>query len=224
MLFATRTSMIETTIDQQKGPYHHGNLRSALIEASLRILREDGLDALSLRRAAREANVSPAAPYRHFKDKQTLLCSLSEYGFRELHKELEHSRLTNPGDLDAAGRAYVAFAQREPQCYRLMFTLNLQSDEESKAGLTEAGDLAFESLCSNIRQGIEIGSITPADESELALAAWSMVHGICMLMIDGSLSDRPTAQGPPEQLLTYCLNHFRNGWRGPATPPDQIQS
>ncbi|MCB1097272.1 MAG: TetR/AcrR family transcriptional regulator [Verrucomicrobiae bacterium] len=205
--------MEPTENDTNKSPYHHGDLRNALIQASLKVLREEGLDALSLRRVAREANVSPAAPYRHFKDKQSLLCSLATHGFHILHEDLEKARAAAPGCLDTAGQAYMAFARREPQCYRLMFTLNLPNDIPTADDLQPAGDLAFASLCTNIRTGMAAGLITEADENEIALAAWAMVHGICMLVIDGSLADRPSAQLPPERLLESCLRHFRHGWQ-----------
>ena len=98
-----------------KPPYHHGDLRPAMIEAGLKVLRKEGLHALTLRRVAREAHVSPAAPYRHFSDKQALLAAIAESGFRELHRLLETARAKRPGDPDAAGQAYLAFALKQPE-------------------------------------------------------------------------------------------------------------
>ncbi|MGK0185733.1 MAG: AcrR family transcriptional regulator [Verrucomicrobiales bacterium] len=165
------THMMDEAPDHTKSPYHHGDLRNALVEASLKVLKVEGLGALSLRRAAREAKVSPAAPYRHFKDKESLLCSLSAYGFAQLTGELDAAHSTAPGDLEAAGQAYMAFALREPQCFRLMFTLNLPSNDPAQQELKLAGDNAYASLLSNIRTGIRLGSIVDTDADELALAA-----------------------------------------------------
>src|SRR6187200_153435 len=97
---------------RKKTAYHHGDLRQALVEAGTKVLRKEGLHALSLRRVAREARVSPAAPYRHFSDKQALLAAISESGFRQLYGLLDAARQKSPGDLDAAGQAYLTFALR----------------------------------------------------------------------------------------------------------------
>ena len=196
-----------------KKSYHHGDLRSALIKAGLLVLQKDGLEALSLRRVAREAEVSAMAPYRHFKDKQSLLAAISEKGFLELYQMMEKAKESNPGDLDAAGQAYLAFAQKEPDTYRLMFTQNILCEGDIEDSLKEAGGSAFNSLVETIEIGIEKKRIDATNSVDLALGAWSMVHGVSMLLIDGILQDGPYGEISAENILDLCQSFFRKGWR-----------
>ena len=106
-------------------PYHHGDLRRALIEAARTIIVRDGAQALSLRGVAREAGVSPAAPYHHFKDKQELVLAVGQMGFEYLGVAME-AELAKADDsiaerLMAIGVAYVLFARDNPDLYRLMY-------------------------------------------------------------------------------------------------------
>lgn len=198
---------------RQKKAYHHGDLRPTLIAAGLKVLRKEGLPALSLRRVAREARVSPAAPYRHFKDKHALLAAISEDGFRQLYDLLNEARKARPGDVDAAGQAYLKFALRQPENYRLMFTQNVMCEGEPNESLREAGEQAFHSLVETIEEGMHEEKIKPTDSGQLALAAWALVHGVAMLLIDGALSNRSPAPLKPEQILAMCQSFFRQGWR-----------
>ena len=197
----------------QKNPYHHGDLRRALVESGLAVLKGEGLEKLTLRRAAREAGVSAAAPYRHFKDKKTLLAAIAENGFRELHAMLEDSNASAPGDLDRSGQTYLRFALKEPEVYRLMFTQNVLSDSAGAESLDEASSSAFGSLVATIEVGMAANLIQETDTTQLALAAWALVHGIAMLLIDGVLNDGPYGEIPPEDVLKSCQTLFRTGWQ-----------
>lgn len=197
----------------RKPAYHHGDLRNALVQAGIRLLRKEGLADLSLRQVAREAKVSPAAPYRHFPDKHALLAAISEHGFRQLHARLEGARSVAPGDLDAIGQAYLAFALKEPESYRLMFTQNVLCKDEPPESLQEAGEQAFHSLLATIETGQASGKIAAQDGAQLALASWALVHGVAMLLIDGALAKPPYDTLPPGQILAVCQSLFRQGWR-----------
>jgi AcrR family transcriptional regulator len=197
----------------RKSAYHHGDLRPALVAAGTKVLRKEGLHALSLRRVAREARVSPAAPYRHFTDKQALLAAISESGFIQLHGLLEAARQDRPGDLDAAGQAYLKFALRQPETYRLMFTQNVMCEGEPDESLKQAGEQAFNSLVQTIEEGIAAGKIVQTESPPLALAAWALVHGVAMLLIDGAVAKPPYDKIPPERVLEMCQRFFREGWR-----------
>lgn len=196
-----------------KTPYHHGDLRQALVDAGLKVLRDEGLEALGLRRVAREASVSPAAPYRHFKDKRSLLAAISEHGFRELHKRLETSNTDNPGDLDASGHVYQKFAIENPEIYRLMFTKNVMCDEDIDETLKKASANAFLALASTIEAGMQNGKIATTDQHQLALSSWALCHGVAMLVIDGILGGGPFADLTPEEILDQSQSYFRNGWQ-----------
>ena len=104
--------------------YHHGDLRSALLEAALATVERDGLEGLSFRQLARIANVSPGAPYHHFRDKSELLAMLAKRGFEALQAELERSHEAGCDPKDCLHRlveAYLGFARRSPKLYALLF-------------------------------------------------------------------------------------------------------
>ena len=112
------------TSSQPKPRYHHGDLRRALIDASLALIAEEGFSALTLREVARRAGVTHAAPYRHFADKEALLAAVAEEGFRAMASDMRErmDKETSPTErLLACGVAYVLFAVRHPSHFRVMF-------------------------------------------------------------------------------------------------------
>jgi len=168
--------------------YHHGDLRSALIDAAMRIVARDGAGSLSLRAVAKDINVSPAAPYHHFKDKQALLGAIAEAGLRQFNRALTRSakKARSPDErLRDLGVAYVVFATENPNLFEL-----IQSPEF--AGDSAPPDLAEERE-ENFRILFEtISACMPkASEGQLrtaCAAAWSLVHGIAVLAIDRRLN------------------------------------
>ena len=120
--------------------YHHGNLREALIEAGIRIINESGEDALSMRKVASACNVSHAAPYAHFKDKDELVEAIKESVTQQLMGELEdavQSAATAESAIVGMGRRYVAFFHNKPDYYKFLFgrqniTAHLKMDEKAK--------------------------------------------------------------------------------------------
>lgn len=161
-------------------PYHHGNLRQALLEAALIILERDGEAGLGLRDLARAVGVSPAAPYRHFDNRAALLEALAVTGFQRFTAAMDTVASTNPPDLlSAMGKTYVLFALNNAALFRLMFSPQLKRD--NRPGLRMAADAAFASL-SQIS-----GGNTP-DGRIAALAAWARVHGLAVLLLDGQIA------------------------------------
>ncbi len=152
--------------------YHHGDLRSALLAAAGEILEKQGLEALSLREAARRAGVSHNAPYRHFPDRNSLLAELAAQGFRELRQSLAGRQGRDMGE------AYVRFALSQPNRFRLMFGGRLEPKRH--AGLEAASRATNEALVAAFRAHPEI-----ADAEKTAAAAWSLVHGLAQLLLDG---------------------------------------
>ena len=160
-------------MDAETRRYHHGNLRSALLESARGIL-EEGASDLSLRAVARRAGVSHAAPYRHFPNHEALLVELAKEGFVELREELvaaagqkgvESDRIAN------IGAAYMRFAAKRPALARLMFGPQLPN-RDSFPELTAAADAI----------GNEIGNAL--HDNALGLAVWAAVHGLAMLILD----------------------------------------
>ena len=157
-----------------KRPYHHGDLRNALLDAARAILEEESLSALSLRAVARRAGVSHAAPYRHFPNHEALLVELAVEGFAELRQEIVEAATaqgSEPDRIAHLGAAYMRFVARRPALARLMFGPQLPNRERFPA-LAEAADAI----------GDEIGKAL--HDSALGLAVWAAVHGLATLVLE----------------------------------------
>jgi AcrR family transcriptional regulator len=164
--------------------YHHGNLKQALLKASLDLLRKAGPNAFTLREVARQAGVSHNAPYRHFRNKQALLAALAAEGFDRLTSAMTQAAGSASGSLERlhlSGRGYVEFALRYPQHFAVMFDAPTHFDQypETQA----AGARAFGTLVRYIEE-CQAEGVLPQGEAKLfALLAWSMVHGVAKLAI-----------------------------------------
>ena len=164
--------------------YHHGDLRNALLEASEQLLAKTGVAALSLREVAKQAGVSHAAPYRHFKDKAALMSGLAQSGFGRLGSVIRTAADKIPYDpeqkLVEAGVAYVHMALRHPGLMQLMFST--APGQEVDRELKQASMTTLEPLVDIINTGIEAGVFRDRDAHELALVAWTSMHGMAMLL------------------------------------------
>ena len=158
--------------------YHHGNLRSALLRAAGKILEKEGVGALSLREAARRAGVSHNAPYRHFEDRDALLAALAAEGFQMLAEAMSGHAGKEMGE------AYVRFALGHPQRFRLMFGGAVPMAKYPE--FHEAASATHRAL-------LEAFKDLPRPEIAAA-AAWSLVHGLAHLMLDGHLAGRSVAE------------------------------
>jgi len=162
-------------------PYHHGDLRRALVDAGRRLLEVEGGASISLRAVAREAGVSPAAPYHHFRDKSELLDALAIEGWDQLAVQTRAALAeAAPGRdlLVTLGVAYVQFAKMNPAIYRVMFDCS-QSHESMPEKLPDEG--AYRLVCDTL---VESG-IDPRDEVGLELAAvaiWCAAHGVAEMV------------------------------------------
>ncbi len=166
----------------QNSPYHHGNLRQALLEAALIILERNGEAGLGLRDLARAVGVSPAAPYRHFDSRAALLEALAVTGFQRFSARMEEVAASEPDNAMAAmGKTYVLFALDNPNLFRLMFSPQLKKD--GRPGLRMAADAAFDTLRHVVGGDAATGRIK-------ALAAWAKVHGLAVLLLDGQIAIR----------------------------------
>src|SRR5256885_3581879 len=176
--------------------YHHGNLRQALVEAALALVEERGIPEFTLREVARRVGVTHAAPQRHFEDRAALVAAVAEEGFRELRAHVERVlRLAGARDpaarLHALGVAYVQFALRNPAHFRVMFSAELV-DKSRHQTLQAASRAMHDFLVQCVVDGQEQGSFVEGDPLELAFAAWSLVHGLAVLLIDGrGMGKRP---------------------------------
>jgi AcrR family transcriptional regulator len=174
---------------QPKPHYHHGDLRHALIQASLALISEEGFGALTLREVARRAGVTHAAPYRHFADKEALLAAVAEEGFRSMAARMRERMDQERGPaerLSACGVAYVLFAVQHPAHFRVMFGPHFARPAKHE-GLGAEGGQAFSLLVQCLTQGQQEGVLRQGETMALALTAWSLVHGLASLLVDGVL-------------------------------------
>jgi AcrR family transcriptional regulator len=179
-------------------PYHHGSLRSALIEASIALAREGGPDRVILREAARAAGVSHSAAYRHFADREALLAEVARFARNELAAEMRRrvNRAKDPRRrLRAVGTAYIDFALAEPGLFRTAFTSHpatSQDDGDRATGREDPSHTTaiadpFDVLGQVLDEAQAAGVLDPQRRPGAEIAAWSAVHGLAGLLLDGPL-------------------------------------
>ena len=176
-----------------KAAYHHGDLRAELVRAAMGLLEESGEAALSLRAVARHAGVSPAAPYRHYADREALVSAVAALGYRELAERLAaaHPSPSTPEQLARVAIAYVQFALERPALFRIMFGEPCDRDNDERVAATAAISLYV--------RGIVGRTFPHADADALATAIWALVHGLAFLHLDGKL-DAPTPTAVAERI------------------------
>ncbi|MBR1146821.1 WHG domain-containing protein [Bradyrhizobium sp. AUGA SZCCT0431] len=173
-------------------PYHHGDLREALLQAAERVLERDGLAGLTLRAVAREAGVSHAAPTHHFGDLTGLVSELAAIGFRMFNAAMNAADESETHPVMkglASAKAYVAYAQAHPGMYGVMF--RSARLDYSRPSLREASEAAFAGLTGGVAESrqekISKDSLS-LDQAAAIARAWSLVHGFTTLLLDGRLT------------------------------------
>lgn len=194
--------------------YHHGNLRQALLEAGAQLIEQEGISGVSLRAVAKQAGVSHTAPYRHFKDKNAMLRSIAETGFGLLGQRMAQAMNDHPDSpeqqLVAAGVAYVELAIDHPQWHNLMFGGVLVNDGIDSS-LQETSNESFQGLVDIIANGQSRGVFREGDAHELALTAWSVVHGYAMLASTGGLDHIAASKPDKLQLASKVADNLVHG-------------
>ena len=194
-------------------PFHHGDLRNALIGTACELIERVGPAAISLREAARIAGVSHNAPYRHFPTREALLAAVAAEGFNRLRTKFEEALAPVPDDrLLAIGQAYLRFAIENPGIFRLMFGAGLNRQTYPELGL--AAEQAFEVLT---RRTSVSGEELP---QEIALGAWSLVHGLSHLLVEDQLGTNLKEDALSGRLLDRLTQSFgrRSSAPSPAAP------
>jgi len=207
----------------QRG-YHHGNLKEALVRAALDLIAEKGPAGFTFAEAARWAGVSPAAPYRHFRDRDELLADVARRGFELFERALEEAWSNGIPDPSTAferlGKAYLKFANDEPAYYSAMFEAGVPLDTNPE--LREAGERAF-----NVLRGATetLVATMPAKQRPpvmmMALHVWALSHGIASLFGRGDAARRRLPMTPEELLEAGVLLYLRGLGLpdGPAPKP-----
>jgi len=194
-------------------PYHHGDLRRAIVKAALEILSETQSLDFSLRELARRAGVSHNAPYKHFADKRELLSAVSAAGFEMLTKRMarEIGRHGNARDqLFAMLRAYIDHGVENPALYSLMFGGYLTGPNHGRPAIELAEAEKTKALLAGVIAAGGLGRAIPdTNERKIAgaiLACWSLVHGLTLLLADGLVGPKKKAGALGDSLVQGMLN------------------
>ena len=196
----------------RRDSYHHGNLREALIRAALDLIARKGIAGFTFAEAARFAGVSPAAPYRHFRDRDELMASVALRGFELFEAQL--ARAWDGGRPDAftalerVGKAYLEFARAEPSFYSAMFEAGVPVSADP--ALREAGERAFAVLrgaADQLCAAMPAAGRPPA--LMVALHIWAMAHGVASLFGRGDGAQRAMPMSPAELLEAHILIYLR---------------
>jgi len=188
-----------------KKSYHHGNLRETLVESALEILNEGTLDDLSLRALARKAGVSQTAPYRHFADKEALIAVLKEEGMRKLGDSMMEVMALEISPIDRLqklGMRYVEFSESCPAHFKVMFEYDL-ADYEKYGSLHDISDRSFQYLRKTVLECLALPNARDIDPEVAQFSAWSMVHGLSVLLMNQSLM----AHIKNDHLMTLGQKH-----------------
>ena len=190
-------------------PYHHGNLRRALLDEAVATIRTDGVAALTLREIGARVGVSRTALYRHFADKDALLAAVATEGFHSLRERLVEAWETGgrtPDAFRAMGAAYIAFALDNPPHYRVMFGGFLRGEAHDPE-LAAEGAGAFQALVDALAALQRDGFVRDDDTVLMARFVWAMVHGLAMFAIDAQVQE----PGAIEELTAYAFERMRVG-------------
>lgn len=197
---------------QDKSRYHHGDLRNALIGASLLLIQERGPKGFSLTEAARRAGVSAAAPYRHFQDKDSLLAAIALQGTLLLAKQLKAAiaqASENPGEGIVAGvEAYVHFARQQPAYFRCMFGADLDKAQYPELVTAVQSALALVAPLLDVLLGHSHDRPIPLPT--IAAELWAIAHGVAALVVDGAF-EQIVRDVAPEQLVRGLVLRYLQG-------------
>ncbi len=197
---------------RERRGYHHGNLSEALVQAALDLIAKVGPAAFSFAEVTRAVGVSPAAPYRHFRDRDALMADIAQRGFERFAAELAEAWDEGRPDPRAAfknvGQAYLAFARAEPAYYAAMFEARLPPDMSRE--LARAADWAFgvlrqasEALIAELPQGTRPPALM------MSLHVWALAHGIASLFARGDTGRRKLPMKPEDLLEAGVLVYLR---------------
>ncbi|QUD86419.1 TetR/AcrR family transcriptional regulator [Phenylobacterium montanum] len=190
-------------------PYHHGDLRRALLLAAEAVLEREGPSALSLRAVAREAGVSPAAPYHHFKDKNELLNAVAMEGFSQLHDAMAMAIKDEPAEERrlAIGVAYVEFAQANPALYRVMYDC-ARNGEALPEDTHENDAMGGYKLVKDTINEASGGQLSELDLELTCIASWCAVHGLAEMCKFHKFNPLKEMMGGERAFLEGVLDHF----------------
>jgi AcrR family transcriptional regulator len=201
-----------STSEQAGQPYHHGDLRRALVAAARALLEEAGPEALSLRDVARRVGVSHNAPYRHFPTRQALLAAVAAEGFAALSARMAAvpAALGAPPGLAAGFRCYLGFAREQPGLFRLMFDGTVEKSADP--ALWAASEQSYDGLRRAVHR------IAPAADRAAVVTVWTQLHGLALVTISGQLSEDLVRDGGLDALADRAAVILEAGLRVAGAP------
>jgi AcrR family transcriptional regulator len=197
---------------RRKGaPYHHGDLKNALIASGVDILSKEGVAGLSLRKVAQKAGVSHTAPYAHFTDKQALIAAISTEGFQRLYDAIHAAarrRAGNPAaQLVEAAWAYVKFAIDDPDHFKVTMSGALEREQEYPA-FVAISQKTFALVVEIVEACQSHDILRPGPPELAAVAVWSMIHGLVSLVLENQISRKIVGRLSMRELLIATLNQM----------------
>ena len=196
-----------------KSPYHHGDLKNALIQAGIEIVAAEGVYGLTLRKTARRAGVSHNAPYAHFADKQSLIAAIALEGHVKIHTIIEQVIERHPNDpfkqLVNLAWAYVQFGLESPAHYKITFS-GLIENEKNYPSFVEVSQHSLQLLQKIVGdcQAAGIFYSNGQPEGLLAVSAWSLIHGLVSLVIEGQVPSKIRQSNPPKKMVISALQQM----------------
>lgn len=199
--------------------YHHGDLKNALIQASIAILAREGIAGLSLRKAAQEVGVSHAAPYAHFTDKQALIAAIAADGHRKMNARFTEIRDSYPDDplrqLVETAWAYAEFGLEETDHFRVTYSSAVAKERDYPA-LVDMIERNLAILRSLVARCQEAGILAAGDTDLVALGLWGSVHGFTSLILEGQVSHEVASRYGKREMLIACLSQMTRAAIDPA--------
>ncbi|MEM0942420.1 MAG: TetR/AcrR family transcriptional regulator [Pseudomonadota bacterium] len=202
--------------------YHHGDLKAALIDATIDLIRERRVEEVSVADAARAAGVSSGAPYRHFKDRGELLAHVAAEGFNRLNAAKTAGFGAHPQDsiesLIAGGWNYTEFGADNPELFHLMWSAARHDDTTDVAHL--AGEAAYGSFIEDLTRVMQAQGLGHLDPHTFGAPLWAMVHGFASLLI-GKPKSLDSGREAIRQRITDATYAYFDGMLGKAPPPSE---
>ena len=196
---------------RKTAPYHHGDLKNALIAAGADILSKEGVTGLSLRKVAQKAGVSHAAPYAHFADKQALIAAISTEGYSRLYDTIRAAAGRHQGDpkrqLVEGAWAYVKFALDDPDQFKVTMSGIVEKEQEYPA-FVEMSQKSFALVRDIVRACQAEGVLRPGPPDLAAVGVWSLMHGLISLLLENLISRKIRDRLSVREMLIATLNQF----------------
>jgi len=194
-----------------KNAYHHGDLKNALIEAGIDILAKEGVGGLSLRKVARKAGVSHAAPYAHFADKQALIAAISTSGHEKIYEKIVGIVEQYPDDplrqFVETAWAYAEFGFEEPDHFRITFSGVVERERDYPA-LVDMAAKNFGLVRALVMRCQAAGILNPGEPDLVAVGVWGLVHGFVSLVQQGQVSRMVLDRYSLHEMLIFTLNQI----------------